>query len=164
MLRLALVAPEAREAHCGAEFPGFGLLLARDRECVLEIRFRFRRIRLRRLQRDFAGDAMDLGLAPSFLCCFRRRYRFANAAPSIIELVRVPHWPSPNMISTNGINNVAPVDRYAVIPDVIMWTASAALPVRAKSSLGAHCLRLPKQSAFFVRQSDKFIEIAFAVA
>ena len=27
LLRLALVAPEAREAHGGAEFPGFGLLL-----------------------------------------------------------------------------------------------------------------------------------------
>jgi hypothetical protein len=29
LLRLALVTPEAREAHGGAEFPGFGLLLAR---------------------------------------------------------------------------------------------------------------------------------------
>jgi hypothetical protein len=27
LLHLALVAPETREAHCGAEFPGFGLLL-----------------------------------------------------------------------------------------------------------------------------------------
>ena len=31
---LALVAPEAREAHCGTEFPGFCLLLACDREWV----------------------------------------------------------------------------------------------------------------------------------
>src|SRR5215467_8040760 len=30
LLHLALVAPEAREAHGGAEFPGFGLLLAGD--------------------------------------------------------------------------------------------------------------------------------------
>ena len=43
LLHLALVTPEARDAHCGAEFPGFGLLLARDRECVLEIGFRFGR-------------------------------------------------------------------------------------------------------------------------
>ena len=64
----------------------FGLLLARDRERALEIRFRFRRIRLGRLQRDFAGNAIDLGLAPSFLGCFDRRHRFANAAPSVIEL------------------------------------------------------------------------------
>ena len=40
----------------------------------------------RRLQRDFAGHAMDLGLAPCFLGCFDRRHRFANAAPSVIEL------------------------------------------------------------------------------
>jgi hypothetical protein len=33
----------------------------------LEIPFRFRRIRLGRLERYFAGDAIDLGLTPSFL-------------------------------------------------------------------------------------------------
>ena len=48
LLHLALVAPEACEAHGGAEFPGFGLLLASNCERVLEIGFRFRRIRLRR--------------------------------------------------------------------------------------------------------------------
>ena len=42
LLRLALVAPEACEAHCGAKFPGLGLLLARDGERALEISFRFR--------------------------------------------------------------------------------------------------------------------------
>ena len=53
LLHLALVAPEAREAHGGAEFPGFGLLLAGDGERALEIRFRFRRIRLGRLAARF---------------------------------------------------------------------------------------------------------------
>ena len=38
------------------------------------------------MQRDFPGNAIDLGLAPSFLGCFHRRHRFANAAPSVIEL------------------------------------------------------------------------------
>jgi hypothetical protein len=33
----------------------------------------------------------------------------------------------------NGANNVAPVDRRAVVPEVRIWTASAALPVTAKS-------------------------------
>src|SRR5262245_28958261 len=33
----ALIAPEPRHAHCGAEFPGFGLLLARYSKGVLEI-------------------------------------------------------------------------------------------------------------------------------
>jgi hypothetical protein len=65
--------------------------LARDGERPLEIRFRFRfrfrfrPVRLRQHQRDFASYAIDLGLAPSFLGCFHRRYRFANAAPSVIE-------------------------------------------------------------------------------
>jgi hypothetical protein len=30
LLHLALVAPKTREAHSGAEFPGFGLLLTGD--------------------------------------------------------------------------------------------------------------------------------------
>ena len=38
---LALVAPETREAHGCAEFPGLGLLLARNRQSALEIGFCF---------------------------------------------------------------------------------------------------------------------------
>ena len=65
------------------------------------------------------------------------------------------------MISSNGINNVAPVDRNAAIPEVIIWTASEALPVSANSAtLLHHSDRLPERGAFFVRQSDKFIELA----
>ena len=41
LLHLALVAPETREAHGGAEFPGLGLLLARNRQSALEIGFCF---------------------------------------------------------------------------------------------------------------------------
>ena len=41
-----------------------------------------------------------------------------------------------------------------------MWTASEALPVRANSdTLAQHSARLPEQGAFFVRQSDKFIDV-----
>ena len=61
----------------------------RDRECTLEIRFRFRRNRLRQLKRDFPGNAIDLSLAPAFLACLHCRHRFANAAPSVIELAEV---------------------------------------------------------------------------
>jgi hypothetical protein len=57
----------------------------RNRERALEIRFRFRRIPLARHQRDFPGHAMDIGLEPSFLCCFHHRHRFINTARSIIE-------------------------------------------------------------------------------
>jgi len=40
-----LIAPETRHAHCGAEFPGLGLLLTRNAERSLEICRRFRRSR-----------------------------------------------------------------------------------------------------------------------
>jgi hypothetical protein len=62
LLRLALVAPEASEAHGGAEFPGLCLLLTGNCERVAEKRFGFRGIRLRRLERNLAGDAMNLDL------------------------------------------------------------------------------------------------------
>jgi hypothetical protein len=56
-----LIAPEPRHAHRRAEFPGFCLLLARNREGALEIRFGFRRVRLRRLEQDFRRHSIDLG-------------------------------------------------------------------------------------------------------
>src|SRR5262245_47947291 len=66
LLLLALVAPEAREAHGGAELPGLGLLLASDGECMLKIGFCFRYISLRRRKGDFTGNAINFGLEPSF--------------------------------------------------------------------------------------------------
>jgi hypothetical protein len=59
LLHVALRVPEACEAHGGAQFPGFGFLLAGDRERALEIRFSFRGVRLQRLERDFTGNSMD---------------------------------------------------------------------------------------------------------
>ncbi len=47
LLRLSLIAPEPRHAHCSAEFKGLCLLLTRNRERALEISFCFRRIRRR---------------------------------------------------------------------------------------------------------------------
>ena len=38
------------------------------------------------------------------------------------------------MIRYNGTKFVAPVDRYAVIPEVIIWTAVEALPVKASKT------------------------------
>ena len=59
---------------------------ARDRECALEVAFRFRRIRLRRLELDFSSDAIDLGLEPFFLGCCYRTHAFTNAASGLIKL------------------------------------------------------------------------------
>ena len=47
LLHLALVAPETREAHGGAEFPGLCLLLAGDGESALELGLCLRVIPLR---------------------------------------------------------------------------------------------------------------------
>ena len=47
LLRFALVAPEAREAHGGAEFARLCWLLTRDGEGVLEMLFSLPHIRLR---------------------------------------------------------------------------------------------------------------------
>ena len=60
LLCLPLVAPRPRHAHCCAQFLGLCLLLSPNRERPLEIRFHFCHVRLRRLQRDFSGNAMVL--------------------------------------------------------------------------------------------------------
>jgi hypothetical protein len=86
LLHLALRAPEACEAHGGAEFPGFGLLLTSDCESALEMGFRVRSTRHWFHERDFASHAMDPGLKPRLFGCCHRRHRFANAVPSFIEL------------------------------------------------------------------------------
>ena len=66
LLRFPLITPEPRHAHGGAEFPGFGLLLTCNRERTLEMSFSFRGVRLRRLERYFACNAMNMGLEPRF--------------------------------------------------------------------------------------------------
>jgi hypothetical protein len=58
----ALVTPEAREAHGGAQFPGFCLLLTGHGERSIKIALRFHCIRLHRFKRDFARDPIYLGL------------------------------------------------------------------------------------------------------
>ena len=62
LLHLALGTPEAYKALGGAEFPGLCLLLTGNCERVAEKSFGFRGIRLTRLERNLAGDAMNLDL------------------------------------------------------------------------------------------------------
>jgi hypothetical protein len=64
------------------------LLLTRYRERVLEIRFCFFYIWRGRLEGDFPGNAMHLGLAPSFFRPFYFLYRVVNATPSIVRLAK----------------------------------------------------------------------------
>src|SRR5450631_1971679 len=88
LVPLALIAPQPRQACRRTQFPGFCLLRTRDSQSVAEIRFRFRRIRLRRQQCDFAGGPVDLGIRASLPGCFRLRHRFTSAAPSVITLAK----------------------------------------------------------------------------
>jgi hypothetical protein len=89
LLRLALVTPEARKAHRGAQFPGFGLLLAGDCQSALEICLCFRRVWLRRVKRDFSRHTQDIGFPQPVLASFLRPHRFANARASVSELTNV---------------------------------------------------------------------------
>src|SRR5882672_12589441 len=88
-LPFALIAQEPRQAHGRAQFPRLCLLCSRNGQGMLEIRLRFRHVSLRRLERDFTGNAMSLSLAPPFLGCVHRRHCFVDAAPGIVELARI---------------------------------------------------------------------------
>ena len=75
------------------------MLLTCYRECAIEIRFCFFWIRGERLECDFPGNAMQLGLAPFFLRPFYFVYRVVNATPSIVRLAkfRVSHCQMPQI-------------------------------------------------------------------
>ena len=81
LLHLALVTPKTCKTDGGAEFPGFGLLLTCDSERSLEMCLRFRRIGLRRLERDLPGNAMEIGFTSAFLGSLYGRHHFADATP-----------------------------------------------------------------------------------
>jgi hypothetical protein len=65
LLHLALVAPEAREAHGGAEFPGLGLLLAGYSECASEFDLSLA-LTLHREER-IADNTVELGFEHTFI-------------------------------------------------------------------------------------------------
>ena len=89
LLRPPLITPETRQAHRCTQLPGFGLLRTCHGERALEIPLGFCRIPLRRLQRDFACNAIDLGLPESFIAGFHRRRRFANPSLRIFALTEL---------------------------------------------------------------------------
>src|SRR5262249_60091117 len=86
LVPLALFAPQPRQAHRRPQFPGLGLLSSRYSKRALEIVLRSRKVRLRRLQRNLARNAIDLRLVPCFLAYLHCPRRFVDAAPSFIEL------------------------------------------------------------------------------
>ena len=133
LIPLALIAPEPRHAHRRAQLPGLCLLLARDRERTLEIRFRFRRIRLAatsaRFRRPCDGfrprTIVSLVVSTAVIASPMQRQASSNWPSSA--------WALAKNDKNSGIKDVDPVDRHAVIPEVIIWIASEALPVRANT-------------------------------
>src|SRR5215831_3438829 len=88
LLHLALITPEASEAHRCAQLPGFCLLLTCDSKRAIKILFCFFGVRRGRFERDFTGNAINFGLAPFFLRSFYFVYRVVNTTPSIVKLAK----------------------------------------------------------------------------
>jgi hypothetical protein len=86
---LALLAPQPGQAHRRAQLEGFGLLLTRNDQRALQMRFCSRHAGRGRQQRDFAGDAMNVGLAPFLAGRIGGRYRLADAARRLIESTKL---------------------------------------------------------------------------
>src|SRR5215831_8609126 len=119
-------------AHRRTQLPGLRLLRTRNGERALEICSRLRRTQLRQLQRDFALYAIDFCLVPPFLCSVHCSHRFANVAPSHVKQAE-PACALDKWDKKHGKYTLDPVDRYVVIPDVIIWIASQALPDSANT-------------------------------
>ena len=157
----ALIAPEPRKARRRAKLPGARLLRAGDFERAFEVGLRFRGVALGRQQFDFAGNAMDLRLAPPFARRLRRRQRFADAAPRVVELPERPRGPSPDTTNRKEPARSLPLtDRRRSRPRSI-WTASDGLPVSANTQpSNHHSDRLPEEQRLFRPPGRRFVELA----
>jgi hypothetical protein len=80
----------------------------------------------------FSGGSVDLRLAPLFLGCFRRGYRFADQRRASSNCTSSA-WARAKCGKKSGIQNVAPVVRPAVIPEINILVASEALPAKANT-------------------------------
>ena len=104
LLHLALVAPEACEAHGGAEFPGFCLLLARDRERALEIGLPLSPHPARATSARFLRPCDGLRPRTTFPWLFPPPSSLRQCSAKHHRIGRVPHGLSPNMTNANGIH------------------------------------------------------------
>jgi hypothetical protein len=134
LLRLALITPEARKAHGGAQFPRFGVLFTRNGEGAIKTLFRLQGIALERNQSDFPCDTRYVGLAHlSFVV-------FTAWMASLIQ--REASWKSQssayacaNRDTKKGVQIFAPVDRQAAMPEDNVETPFETLPVSAHKQL-----------------------------
>src|SRR4029453_11314 len=83
---LALLLPQATEAHGRAQFPRFRLLLTRDGEGLLEAGFRVRWRLGRPRQQQRAGEPMQLRLYETLPDGLDERQRLRQRAQSLFRL------------------------------------------------------------------------------
>jgi hypothetical protein len=126
-LPFSLIAQEPRQAHGRAQFPRLCLLCARKAQGMLEIRLRFRHVPLRRLERDFTGNAMRLASHHLSLVACIAVIASSMQRQASVELARIGVGDA-NMNSCSGVNIVEPADRHKSIPDVTISTAFVASP------------------------------------
>ena len=96
----ALIAPKPRHADRCAQLERLRFLLSCDRQRAFERRFRFRRIRLVRHQRDIAGDPMDIGFTP--LSVVSAAVMLRRCSARLVELTDLCIGAPPDMTCTMG--------------------------------------------------------------
>ena len=89
LLRIALRAPEAREAHCAAQFPELCLLFARDRESALKVGLSLRGVAAEQPQRDLSRYAIEFAISPYLIVDVACSCCFTDAPPSVIKKTKV---------------------------------------------------------------------------
>jgi hypothetical protein len=132
LLRLFLIALETCEPHGSAEFPGFCLLLTRHCKCALKIFLGLCCIPLWELRLDFTSNAVNL--------CPRTTFPHSSRSCSSLRQwsdVRPRNSPAPSCVlarmdKSNGARKFDPVERKAFCVEIIMGSAFAGSPVRAR--------------------------------
>jgi hypothetical protein len=115
------------------------VLPAGNGECAFEMSFSSLGVLLPRYERDFASDAIDLGLPPRLspatrLTSASHRVSFVVSIALIVSPMQhqassylpISAYALAKHDNHHGTKTVAPVERHAAIPEVMVWTASAA--------------------------------------
>ena len=165
LVPLALITPEPCEAHRRAQFEGLCLLLARNRKRTFEMRFRFRSIRLAPTAARFPPPCDEYRLRTTFPWLLSPPSSLRQCSAKRHRIGRVPHGPSPNVIEIPASIMLLRLPARQQFPEVIIWTASEVLPVRAKSQ---PCTNIPSgfqnKAPFSSANAMTSLDCAFAAA
>src|SRR5262245_35175875 len=90
LLHLALVAPEAGEAHCGAQLKRLGILTLGDSQRLVETSLGRRPILARLRKQHFAFETMKLGVPPMLARAISDRLRLLQNGQSFVDSTGLP--------------------------------------------------------------------------